>query len=42
MFEGHMACGVVGEDLMARVGPDQHEKAVAEPTFAQWTRPGAR
>ena len=31
MVEGHMACGVVGEDLMARVGPDQHEQALAEP-----------
>lgn len=28
---GHMCCGVLGETLMARVGPDQHATALKEP-----------
>ena len=28
---GHMACGIVGVDLMVRVGPDAHEGALAQP-----------
>lgn len=28
---GHMACGVVGEELMVRVGPEQYEAALALP-----------
>jgi len=28
MVAGHMACGVVGADLMVRVGPDAHEAAL--------------
>ena len=31
MVGGHMACGVVGDDLMARIGPDAYDDAVAEP-----------
>jgi TfoX/Sxy family transcriptional regulator of competence genes len=31
LFRGHMCCGIVGEDLMVRVGPDGHERALAEP-----------
>ena len=31
MVCGNMCCGVVGEELMARVGPEQYEKAVKEP-----------
>jgi hypothetical protein len=31
---GKMACGVLGRDLVVRVGPDRHEAALA--------RPGAR
>ena len=31
MVDGHMACGVVGDDLMARVGKDDYEGALAEP-----------
>ena len=30
MVRGHMACGVVGEELMVRVGPDAYEEALAE------------
>ena len=31
---GHMACGITGDDLMVRIGPDDYEDALA--------RPGAR
>lgn len=34
MFEGNLCCGIVGEDLMVRVGPDNYEEALL--------RPGAR
>ncbi len=28
MVNGHMACGVIGEDLMVRVGPEAYEAAL--------------
>ena len=28
MVNGHMACGVIGEDLMVRVGPDAYDAAL--------------
>lgn len=28
MVSGHMACGVVGDQLMVRVGPENYEKAL--------------
>lgn len=31
MVEGHMSCGVVGETLMVRVGPEQYASALAQP-----------
>ena len=31
MVAGHMCCGVVGEDLMARVGPGQYASALQHP-----------
>jgi hypothetical protein len=31
MVAGSMACGIVGNDLMARVGADRHEKALSRP-----------
>jgi TfoX/Sxy family transcriptional regulator of competence genes len=31
MVGGNMACGVIKDDLMVRVGPDAHDAAVAEP-----------
>ena len=31
MFRGHMCCGVVGGDLMVRVGPKEYENALREP-----------
>jgi TfoX/Sxy family transcriptional regulator of competence genes len=34
MLGGKMCCGVVGERLMVRVGPDAYEDALAEPFAA--------
>lgn len=31
MLRGHMCCGVVGDTLMVRVGPDAYQAAIAEP-----------
>ena len=31
MVNGHMAVGIVHNDLMVRVGPDAHESALAQP-----------
>lgn len=28
---GNMCCGIVGEDLMVRVGPQRYEEALAQP-----------
>ena len=28
MVNGHMACGVIGEDLMVRVGPEAYDQAL--------------
>jgi TfoX/Sxy family transcriptional regulator of competence genes len=31
MVGGNMACGVIGDELMVRVGPDGHDDALREP-----------
>ena len=31
MVGGHMCCGVTGDDLMLRLGPDDAERALEEP-----------
>ena len=31
MLQGNMACGVNGDDLIVRVGPEQYEDALAAP-----------
>lgn len=31
MVKGHMCCGVIGQDLVVRVGPNQHEHALSQP-----------
>jgi len=31
MLHGNMCCGVAGDDLMARVGPDHYEEALGRP-----------
>jgi hypothetical protein len=31
MLQGNMACGVLGEDLIVRVGPERYEQALGRP-----------
>lgn len=31
MVNGHMCCGIVGEDLVVRVGPEGHKEALSQP-----------
>jgi TfoX/Sxy family transcriptional regulator of competence genes len=31
MVRGHMCCGVSGDDLMLRVGPEQYDDALMQP-----------
>ena len=31
MVAGNMACGVIRDDLMVRVGPEAHDEALAQP-----------
>ena len=31
MVNGHMCCGILGDELMVRVGPDGYEDALAQP-----------
>ncbi len=31
MLQGNLACGVIGDELIVRVGPDRYEDAVAMP-----------
>ena len=31
MVSGHMCCGVIGEELMVRVGPEQYDRVLREP-----------
>jgi TfoX/Sxy family transcriptional regulator of competence genes len=31
LLRGHMCCGVVGDDVVIRVGPDDYRAALAEP-----------
>lgn len=31
LLHGNMCCGIVGQDLMVRVGPDAYDEALAHP-----------
>jgi len=31
MLDGRMCCGIIGRDLMVRVGPERYEEALAKP-----------
>ncbi len=31
MVSGHMCCGIVGDELMVRVGPEAYEDALRQP-----------
>ena len=35
MWRGNMLCGVMGDDMMARVGPEQYEAVLDEPGAAK-------
>lgn len=35
MVRGHMACGIANDTLMVRVGPDDHDAALARPHARQ-------
>lgn len=39
MVDGHMAVGVVGEDLMVRLGPRRPRRRSRASMFARWTSP---
>lgn len=40
MVQGHMVCGVNGDDLMVRVGPAQYEKALGIPYVKEFDLTG--
>jgi len=40
MLHGNMACGVNGENLIVRVGPEGYERALAEPHTKQFDMTG--
>ncbi|MFW2388786.1 MAG: TfoX/Sxy family protein [Polyangiales bacterium] len=31
LLNGHMACGIIGDELMVRVGPDAYEASLKKP-----------
>jgi TfoX/Sxy family transcriptional regulator of competence genes len=31
LVDGHMACGIIRDELMVRVGPEAHAEAIAQP-----------
>ncbi len=31
MLDGNMACGIIGDEIMVRVGPDSYEDALSRP-----------
>ena len=35
MVEGNMCVGVMGDELMVRVGPDQYEESLAQPDASE-------
>ena len=42
MVAGHMCCGVNGDELILRLGPDRRPKHSPPPTRARWISPAAR
>ncbi len=40
MVNGHMCCGIVGDDLVVRTGPDAHDDAVSKPHVRPMDFPG--
>jgi TfoX/Sxy family transcriptional regulator of competence genes len=42
MVGGHMACGVIGEDLIVRIDPEETASALREPHVGEFGQPGKR
>ena len=42
MIGGHIACGVLGDELLVRLGRDDAERALAEPHARQFEGPRGR
>lgn len=42
MVQGNMACGVLKEDLVVRVGPEQHDAALSRPHAREMDFTGRR
>jgi TfoX/Sxy family transcriptional regulator of competence genes len=40
ILHGNMACGVIGADLIVRVGPERYERALAEPNTSPFDMTG--
>ncbi|MCB1052931.1 MAG: TfoX/Sxy family protein [Acidobacteria bacterium] len=40
LLNGNMCCGIVGDTLMARVGPDQYAESLKEPYAREMTFTG--
>ena len=41
MIDGHMCCGIVGDDLMLRLGPTAPTRRSRARTSARWISPAA-
>ncbi len=40
LLSGNMAVGVSGNDLMVRIGPDEHDVALTEPGVEEFSKTG--
>lgn len=40
LLNGNMAVGVSGNDLMVRIGPDNHEEALSQPGVEEFSKTG--
>jgi len=40
MLKGHMCCGVLGDDLVVRLGADSYQQGLAQPAARPWTSQG--
>ena len=41
MVSGNMCCGIIGDTLMARVGPDQYASCLRIPHAREWISPAS-
>ena len=42
LLHGNMLCGVIGDELMSRLGPELADAALDEPNTRRWTSPAGR